>query len=66
MKRLQPVPFLLTALFALGLPATARPAALGPDMPGWGLLAGPRDEDRSPRDKKDADDVPKAEEEEAP
>lgn len=35
-------------------------------MPGWGLLAGPRDEDRSPRDKKDADSAPKAKEEEAP
>jgi peptidoglycan lytic transglycosylase D len=41
LKRLHPIPLFLAALAFLGLAAPAHPAAFGPDMPGWGILAGP-------------------------
>ena len=57
MKRLHPSTFLIAALLLLGLPAPARPAAFGPDMPGWGLLAGPPEDDRNASDEDALDDA---------
>ncbi|HEY7729053.1 MAG TPA: transglycosylase SLT domain-containing protein [Candidatus Eisenbacteria bacterium] len=56
MRRSHLLPRLLAALWFLGLPGPACPAAFGPDMPGWGLLTGPPADSRPDADESAAAD----------